>query len=959
MGTTVIGDVTVRLTLDGSSYDAASKKSAETATASGRMRERAAKQAAAAEAFAAKYAADVVSEQSLRIVAATRELSVASADRRKAQALDKAGYQGEEAASRTLAAALQREAAARLELAQASKVEVAAKGHGITDRMAASSVVRGLNDGNVGIRTVENFLTTIPGASKALQGLFSVLGPAAFAAMVFDIGEKIYAMEQKTAKAKDVVGQAFSDLNQKAQINIDTLNVENDKLQDQIDKLSGHPNNGLATALDEGRMKADALLVSLQADRKELEGLFKETNVSNMAGFFGGVASTTRQQAEIIADEKKLEDAAGNARDNYEIAISKTTDVKAIAAAGEERNKAIKTAIQTQIDTYKIESARLKKEASDSVSAALGAGEAAGSSPIIDNGAKINNVEGRASQLRKRLALINAEQVNESRTAQLGSVKQGREGAADANRADELRLKYMEAELASEKLMHSMSLKETFDYWELQKSTFVVGSSAYNQVVEKQAAIAVESAQKTAEVIKKFKGDQKRQGIEDAGVSGLIGRGAEDMRKGAVKDAGVSSQDYIDSNQLAITNAQNAAREKEASLNDAAGRSMTRYAAAIELAKVHADEFTVQMEALEGIRDTRARAAGLDPSKENNRALAMSQAAIANAKSQRVVQQQGDNDAIYGRQSSALVGATDALDDFVRSTRDNASQMHEIISQTISGFNSQVIKSLTTRSTGLETRRAFGNYGAGLARSVAGAGLNKLEGSALGFLGLGNGKKPSGTAGDPLHVVLAKTEAAGGAIQSGIQKLFSRSSSSSKSLPWFGGGSLSPEIQGYKDSVGGSVPASSSGYSMDGMGADLGFLSAGMTSPVVTSGKNGQSTIGNAIQSFGSKGLSMALPFLASGGAVSAGTMAVVGEHGPELFVAGNSGTVVPNQKISSMGGSGSGDTHVHVDARGSTDPAQTAAAAHKAVMAAAPHIVAASLKAHRDQQRRGPTNRH
>ena len=62
------------------------------------------------------------------------------------------------------------------------------------------------------------------------------------------------------------------------------------------------------------------------------------------------------------------------------------------------------------------------------------------------------------------------------------------------------------------------------------------------------------------------------------------------------------------------------------------------------------------------------------------------------------------------------------------------------------------------------------------------------------------------------------------------------------------------------------------------------------------------------------KGISAALkiPFMAMGGPVSAGSPYVVGEKGPELFVPHASGTIVPNNKMGSSGGGGSGGVTVN-----------------------------------------------
>ena len=78
----------------------------------------------------------------------------------------------------------------------------------------------------------------------------------------------------------------------------------------------------------------------------------------------------------------------------------------------------------------------------------------------------------------------------------------------------------------------------------------------------------------------------------------------------------------------------------------------------------------------------------------------------------------------------------------------------------------------------------------------------------------------------------------------------------------------------------------------------------------------------------------------AVGGYVAAQTPYVVGEKGPELFVPGGSGTIIPNKN---MGGGNGGGVTVNVDARGSADPAAVRAQVQAGIMQAAPAIIAAA----------------
>lgn len=77
--------------------------------------------------------------------------------------------------------------------------------------------------------------------------------------------------------------------------------------------------------------------------------------------------------------------------------------------------------------------------------------------------------------------------------------------------------------------------------------------------------------------------------------------------------------------------------------------------------------------------------------------------------------------------------------------------------------------------------------------------------------------------------------------------------------------------------------------------------------------------------------------FFADGGNPPVGKVSVVGERGAELFVPKVSGTIIPNHML------GGASISVSVDARGANDPAAVELAAQRAVLAAAPAIIAAS----------------
>lgn len=80
----------------------------------------------------------------------------------------------------------------------------------------------------------------------------------------------------------------------------------------------------------------------------------------------------------------------------------------------------------------------------------------------------------------------------------------------------------------------------------------------------------------------------------------------------------------------------------------------------------------------------------------------------------------------------------------------------------------------------------------------------------------------------------------------------------------------------------------------------------------------------------------------AYGGSVDSNKPYMVGERGPELFIPGGNGTIIPNGNMRGTGGGGS-NISVSVDARGSSDPAAVRAQVQQGILEAAPAIIAAA----------------
>ena len=105
---------------------------------------------------------------------------------------------------------------------------------------------------------------------------------------------------------------------------------------------------------------------------------------------------------------------------------------------------------------------------------------------------------------------------------------------------------------------------------------------------------------------------------------------------------------------------------------------------------------------------------------------------------------------------------------------------------------------------------------------------------------------------------------------------------------------------------------------------------------------------GGGQYSFGAGGYTGMGPFMAKGGPVSANSPYIVGEKGPELFMPGSSGSIVPNN---ALGGNSGGGVTINQTINVSTGVQQTVRAEIQQLL---PQISNAAKNAILDTKRRG-----
>jgi hypothetical protein len=223
----------------------------------------------------------------------------------------------------------------------------------------------------------------------------------------------------------------------------------------------------------------------------------------------------------------------------------------------------------------------------------------------------------------------------------------------------------------------------------------------------------------------------------------------------------------------------------------------------------------------------------------------------------------------------------------------------DVTIRAIEEFNATLIKVLSTPANMMRGKHPFDQLGASVAESAGGAALRYAEGSAMKAMsnipGLGKLFKANEKLGTQANPMWVKLAAGAAAADSAAASAIAK---------------LSP------------------GGGGNGGGA------------------------GSSIASFalGAAGL----PHFAGGGAIPANMPAIVGENGPEMLLPRNPGVIVPNGKF----GGSSVTINNHFDNRGAGDPAAVEAASRRAVLGAAPHMIAAAKASIQDENRRRPASR-
>jgi Lambda phage tail tape-measure protein (Tape_meas_lam_C) len=735
----------------------------------------------------------------------------------------------------------------------------------VTSVQAVSANLRAMEGGfENNLRAVERWIAQSKVATTIAKTMFPIIGALTFGGMIVDMGMKVADFIEKANAMPKAIERGFASMQLASQTSTDSLRLTNDQLENSIAKLEGKPQNNLAIQFDEAAKAADKLATSIENGNSKMNSLLSANHLSGWAILTGKLGTGERENS-IKNWGNQQNDSA------YDLATATSKGDKNGIAKAQSGLKA----------TQDAELNDLRGDLSNRQANSHNAGAFDDSANMnIDKGA----ITAILNQQQEQAELVRNSK-DEAQKASLDADKAAREAALEAQKkADAAAIQQQtDAHLTWSAFQNRSKLEEVL-FWSSLVALKNDGSKraldAQKHYLEATVALNREQADGMKKTIDDFSSNYTKDYTARGGLN-------SDTAKD-VNDSGKDSVAYITSLRQSIDlNKENSTTLAENSIQMAVSTGqMTKQAAAYAMAALHQQEYR---DGLQKLKDEQA-AIQSDPTltdvarKAELQNNANQQGQLNTRRTIRIGQ---DSQAVDPGFTSATVGAADALNDFVKASRDSAGMMRELVNSTLNSLNSQIANAMSGGKT------SFGQVGKSALHGIATTGLKKAEGSTLSLIS--GGKLGGGKPGESKNKPLWTKSVDGISGAPGADKAPGAASAISK----VGGGMTS--ILG----------------KMGGFGGLLG-KAFGMAS------------------SF--------LPFLASGGPIDG--PAIVGEKGPELFMPDSAGKIVPNHALTSASASGgsNGDIYYSINAQG-TDPVQTEQRVRSAIVAAHQSAVTQSVK--------------
>lgn len=715
-------------------------------------------------------------------------------------------------------------------------------------------------------------------------------------------------------KASEAVDSGFGKIGKSMWATTDALKVVNDRLENVNAKLEGRGPNLLKLQLDEARLAGDKLADSLDGDQQKATALLNQNHQAwyhallhqGTTANIEGTVGSMQQQISDAGNQQQIDlhrgdtGAAGKDRGSIDSGLKYLADKMSGTIAEIDRNAAAGKGPDRKVERSEAVGVLAQTNARQDDLAAQDQSK-------VDTAANQRDVDVKeAADKRKAAAAAAAEAMRQAAEKQF----QGFEDVLNKRKAAE------QVDAASEAAYWESKLGPAQKYSENIGKVYARLAGAqqgYYRELDELAAKAVEAQKHDTAVMQ-----EQLRTLEE-----LDKAWAEALHRDADAKAALSAVNVGNASGLA----------ELITAHQAATGAISKYDAEVQMAALHASTYAAQLAGIakEKAADDADSSLSPDQRKANQDTRDVKAAQIGGEADRTAYQDKAAE--FY---STGVGGMTQALQEFIAAARDSSAQMKEFTSSSLSGINDVLLKQITTRSTGREFHQNLSNFGSEEFRKVAGIGLQKGESALISpaMKALGLAGKADGSSDKPFYVRM-KDELTGRGTAGSVAGAIAGGAGSQK-LP--------------DDLLQALYPA--------GDAASAGAAATGSTTggviPASGTSKNLGSMIGIASKLLGF------LPGFASGTApLSAGTMAMVGENGPEMAYLPKGTGVVPNHRLEDVIGGNGGQHHTwNIDARGSNDPAEMDFRIQHAIKQAAPHLTGQAVRAVHEQRKRSPGSR-
>ncbi len=582
-----------------------------------------------------------------------------------------------------------------------------AAGHSsVTSVQAISASLRLAEGGFTGLlRAGERFIALSPALSNIAKAVFPLVGGIAVGTIFSKLGKETYEFIEQVNKIPEAVQRGYESFNLSQRSVNDALEITNARLDNEIAKLEGKPENTLALQLAEARKQADELASSLAKVTQEQADLLSKNENGPGAQLLG--EGTTKYVYGNINNFNKLMEQAARERD---LALGRGDQEAADRALGrlhQYQDNALAYYNQNIAGRQRLQdifSPRtplgflrfIPGDQSTNLAALTGA---------RDNIFLAQQQERDQRQQNVAQGVLPIAQNNKKRDADADEA--ARKAAADA-----ARLKAID-----DKAFHDR-IKWRDDVVKAYQS---VTASDESEITKQ-----IDLSQKWADALDKTN---------------------DEVLKKQQQFAAALEKHYDHLGEIQSRSAASLA-ENNIGIQFQRGQ-LTPYAAAVQAAQLHTNQYQSDYSRL--IAAIQAAQNGGDTNEQYQL-----EDQLAELQGRRQIESANDQANI---RSNTVGGAfNDALNQFVTSSKDAATAMRDIVTGTLNSLNNDIVNGRGFRQTGQD-----------LFRSVAGLGLRRAEGSAISgvekFFNIGGSKADGSSEANATWVRIAGLGVGGGGLK--------------------------------------------------------------------------------------------------------------------------------------------------------------------------------------------------